>query len=129
MLRTYLTPMGALATERVGQANRANNLRVAYLCGFGFAKVGHSSPGLRDFDFSSIFLLYPLFSRFSAFPPRHPLPLTSLLHPLPTWLFISFLHSTLRAFLRETEKNTHRVDLAGRRMLLRRHCSRTSRLS
>src|SRR5260370_38025105 len=91
MLRTYLTPMGALATGRVGQAYRANNLRVAYLCGFGFAKVGHSSPGVRDFDFSSIFLLYPLFSRFSAFPPRRPHSFTSLLHPPTPCLFITFL--------------------------------------
>ncbi len=51
---------------RVGHANLANTPGVAYLCGFGFAKVGHSS--LRRAAFPSI--LSPLiFSRFSAFPP------------------------------------------------------------
>ena len=37
--------------RRVGHANESNSSGVPYLCGFGFAKVGHSSLGRGSFSF------------------------------------------------------------------------------
>jgi len=42
-LRSNVVPTYGVGGRRVGHVSWANRFEVAYLCGFGFAKVGHSS--------------------------------------------------------------------------------------